>query len=163
MSAHRRHARRQKPTSPGRAEAAGATPGPGRLPVAERVRVTEGRSAETESSNSRGHHRPFLLQEVGGEKVRRAGGARARGAGKRVLPWRHLAGPPSPPKALCARLSAGRRSPFLQRTKAALGSGGGGGGQAPGSRLPARALSHPRSETRLRRALSSPARRAAPT
>lgn len=90
--------------------------------------MTAGRSAETESSNSRRQPRAFLLQEVaGGEKVRRAGGPRGRGAGKRASPTLAPSRRPAePPKALCARLRAGRRSPFLRRTKAALGSGGGG-------------------------------------
>lgn len=138
------------------AEAADATLGPGRLPVAERVRVTAGRSEETESSHSRRQQRAFLLQEVaGGEKVRRAGGPRGRGAGKRVLPWRHLAGLPSPRRHCapgCARAAA-RPSCGEQRRRWAVAAAG----------SLAAPLSHPRSETRLRRALRSPARRAAPT
>lgn len=57
-------------------------------------------------------------------------------------------------------LRAGRLS-FLPATKTALGrgSGSGSGGQDPST---ARVLSHPRSETRLRRTQRSRARRAAP-
>lgn len=161
MSAHRRHARRQKPTSPGRAEAAGATPGPGRLPVAERVRVTAGRSAETESNNSRRQHRPFLLQEVGGQE----GEAGGRGEG----PGRGEASPTLAPSRRPAEPPEGTVRPAERWPPLALPAANkGGAGQRrrrrrAGSRLPARALSHPRSETRLRRALRSLASRAAPT
>lgn len=70
----------------------------------------------------------------GGEKVRRAGGARARGAGKRVLPWRHLAGQPSPPKALCA---PAERWPPLALPAANKGGAGQRRRRQAGSRLPA--------------------------
>lgn len=92
---------------------------------------------------------------AGGEKVRRAGGPRGRGAGKRVLPWRHLAGLPSP-RRHCApgcALAAARPSCGEQRRRWAAAAAG----------SLAAPLSHSRSETRLRRALRLPARRAAPT
>lgn len=82
------------------------------------------------------------------------------GAGARVLPGLHLAGLPSPEgaKRPSSAEATGRRSPFLQGTKAALAAAA--AGRLP---APARALSHTRSETRLRRAQRSLARRAAPT
>lgn len=76
-------------------------------------------------------------------------GRGGRGTGTRIVPGRHLAGLRSPEGAAAPlALPAGNK---------------GGAGQRPrraGSRLLARALSHSRSETRLRRALRSPARRA---
>lgn len=90
-------------------------------------------------------------------------GRGGRGAGTRVLPWRHLAGLWSPEGAEpLSSTEAKRRCAALL----ALPAGNkGGAGQRPrraGSRLSARALSHPRSETRLRRALRTPARSGAP-
>lgn len=89
-----------------------------------------------------------------GEAGGRAEGPSDRGAGKRVLPWRHLAGLPSPRRhrAPGCALAAARPSCGEQRRRWAAAAGS---LVAP--------LSHPRSETRLRRALRSPARRAAPT
>lgn len=132
--------------------------------------MTPGRSAEVESSKSRRQHCASLLQEVvEGEKVRREVGA--RGLGRRVAshtwaPSRSSAGPRGHRAAELLRrqrtLRAGRLS-FLPATKTALGrgsgSGSGSGGQDPST---ARVLSHPRSETRLRRTQGSRARRAAP-
>lgn len=126
--------------------------------------MTAGSSAETEISNSRRQVCPLLLQEVAkGEKVRRRGAQRGPGRGDTrptSAPSRWSAEPPKAPSRRAPRraqgrcaLAAARSSCSEQRRRWAVAAAG--RIPAPGPRPES-----PRSETRPRRALRSPARRA---
>lgn len=122
--------RNEAPAAPGRATGGG-------LPVACRT-AAESSAEKTESSHLGRRPCAVLLQEAVTEKVRRRPGGEAGARGARVLPGCH--GAAAPARLRCAR-----------GTKAALGGGGIQAAARP-------RLSHPRSETRLRRPLRSPTR-----
>lgn len=118
----------------------------GGLPVAPRVCRTAESSAEMMESSHRGRRScAVLLKEAVAEKVRRRRGdkdqgAGARGVGPTWVPW-------------CSRRAP---APLRARNK----GGARWRRQDPGCRP---RLTHPRTETRLRRALRSPTRARCPT